>query len=338
MYRARDAPRAAGYVCAMPATAFLLAAGLGTRLRPLTNHLPKPLVPVCGVPMLDFALAHVRAHGHAEVIVNAHWLPEAVEAWARGHRDVHVSVELPEVLGTGGGLKAVRDRLAERFVIVNGDVISDVDLTALMARVRPGGAAMALRHAPEAGGYGIVAADATGTLVRLVDVARAVAEGPVDETTHFTGIHAMDRRMLDLVPDGFACVVRTAYRAVVPQRLVGTLVHDGLWLDIGDPAGYLAANLAALRGDLALPLDPFDRAAAWRSSRGSAGDPPGPGRCWVGPRARVTGAFLDDAVIGARARVADGVTVRRSVVWDDCVVEDDVEDAIVYPGGVLRAG
>lgn len=320
----------------MSATAFVLAAGLGTRLRPLTHHLPKPLVPVCGVPMLDYTLAHVRAHGHQEVIVNAHWLPETVAAWAHAHPGVSVSVELPAVLGTGGGLRAVRDRLAPRFVIVNGDIVSDVDLTALAAAVRPGGAAMALRRAPEAARFGVVATDTTDTVVRLVDVAQADAIGAVDPSRHFTGVHAMDRDMLAHVPDGFACVIRTAYRAVVPQRRVGAVYHAGTWLDVGDPVTYLEASLAALRGDLVLPLNPFARAAAWRSADDAAGDPPGPGRCWIGPGARVRGARLDDAVIGAGAIVADGVSVTRSVVWDGCVVEEDVEDTIVYPGGRLK--
>ena len=83
-------------------TAFLLAAGFGTRLRPLTLVRPKPLLPVCGIPMLDYALAHVRKHGHEHVIVNAHYLWQQVAAWA-DLNDVTLQVELPIVLGTGGG-------------------------------------------------------------------------------------------------------------------------------------------------------------------------------------------------------------------------------------------
>ena len=107
-------------------TAFLLAAGFGTRLRPLTLVRPKPLLPVCGIPMLDYALAHVRKHGHDQVIVNAHYLWQQVAAWA--DRDgVTLQVELPIVLGTGGGLRAASETLAERVVIVNADILSDVN-------------------------------------------------------------------------------------------------------------------------------------------------------------------------------------------------------------------
>ena len=113
-------------------TAFLLAAGFGTRLRPLTLARPKPLLPVCGIPMLDFALAHVRDHGHTKVMVNAHYLWEQVAVWAERH-GVTLQVELPIVLGTGGGLRAALDQLGDSVVIVNADILSDVDLTALVA-------------------------------------------------------------------------------------------------------------------------------------------------------------------------------------------------------------
>ena len=109
------------------ATAFLLAAGFGTRLRPLTEVVPKPLLPVCGIPMLDYALAHVRAHGHTDVIVNAHHLWHDVGSWASDN-DVILRVEEPLILGTGGGLRATLDDLEEPVVVVNADILSNVDL------------------------------------------------------------------------------------------------------------------------------------------------------------------------------------------------------------------
>src|SRR5690606_10371433 len=139
-------------------------------------------------------------------------------------------IETPAILGTGGGLRFARGHLAERFAVVNADVLTDVDLRALLDLVPAGGAAMALRpHAADAARYGVVAADATGTVVRLADVASASPAGVVRDDTHFTGLHALDRSTLALVPDGEACVVRTAYRALVPQRRVRALRHTGTW-------------------------------------------------------------------------------------------------------------
>ncbi len=216
----------------MKATAFLLAAGLGTRLRPLTLTTPKPLLPVRGVPMLDHVLAHVRAHGHDEVVVNAHWLGEQVVDWARGKPGVRVVVEQPEILGTGGGLRNARHLLAERFVVVNGDILCDVDLTALTAVDAP--AVMALR--PQA------SPQHTGVSLDEQGVVRGIAGvvGEADARLHFTGVHALRREVLEHVPDGMSCIVRTAYRALIPRGEVRGVVHTGAWTDIGTLAEYEA--------------------------------------------------------------------------------------------------
>ncbi|MCB9683060.1 MAG: NDP-sugar synthase [Alphaproteobacteria bacterium] len=318
--------------------AFVLAAGFGTRLQPLTHHRPKPLVPVCGVPMLAYALALCARHDLRRVVVNAHHLADQIGAWHgrqltdHGPVDVHVAVEAPEILGTGGGLRAVRDRLAPAFAVVNADVLSNVDLTALRAAVRPGGAAMALRP-HEADRFGHVSADASDTVVELVDLAAATPHGDVRRDTHFTGLHALHRDALDLVPDGPACIVRTAYRALVPQRRVAALRHAGTWLDVGDPAAYLAANLAVLTTHLALPLDPTAHAAWARLARGAVGEVPDGvevvGTAWVGPGADVgRGVVLHDSVVGPGAVVPDGTRLTRCVVWD----------GVVIPAGTWRDG
>lgn len=316
-------------------TAFVLAAGLGTRLRPLTDHRPKPLVPVCGVPLLAYALASCRAHGLLDVIVNAHWLAEQIEAWA-GEREgarVTVSTERPDILGTGGGLKAVEGLLAERFVVLNGDVLADVDLTALLAAVPDGGQALVLRpHRSDADRYGHVSADSTGTVVRMRDFARTEPVGELVDDTHFTGIHALHRGMLaDAIP-GFSCILRTASTARIDRRLIRGVRYDGPWLDIGDPEAYLATNLALLRREVPLALDPFTRAGPVPDGVTVRGP------VWVGPGATVApGAILDHAVIGAGARVGP-VPIVRSVVWDGVTVDAGLTDAVAHDGGVLAVG
>lgn len=328
----------------MAATAFVLAAGLGTRLRPLTLHRPKPLVPVCGVPMLEYAIAGCARHGHSEVVVNAHYLAEQLVARAGSRRGITVKVVVEDtILGTGGGLRNARGLLAERFVVVNADVLSDVDLGALVARVPDGGMAMALRHhADDAARYGVVAMDESGVVVRLTTVASAEPVGAVDPSTHFTGIHALDRAVLDRVPEGEQCIVRTAYRELVPQRRVAGFVHRGTWLDVGDPQAYLAANLAVLTTTLAVPLDPVRYAACARMARGQMGQAPlgvrVDGSVWIGQGARVApGARLTDCVIGPGAVVPSDAELTRCVVWDDCVVPSgELTDAVVFDGGVLR--
>ncbi len=305
-------------------TAFLLAAGYGTRLRPLTAVRPKPLLPVCGVPMLDHALAHVRAHGHTRVLVNAHHLWEQVAAWAEAE-GVELQVELPEILGTGGGLRAARERLAERFVVVNADVLSDVDLTALVAACPQDGAAMALRSDPNAERIGPVEANADGRVVRITSVVPGVGGIP---GTHFTGVHVLSRSALEMVPpEGLQCIVRTGYRQLVGVGRVQSISHTGAWFDIGTPAAYLEANLALLSGSLHAPVDPW--------TRGTTG---GDG-CWVGVGATLRGSATR-SVIGARAVVPQGSSITECVVWDGVTVPaGEHRRAVFYGAGdVLQIG
>lgn len=296
--------------------------------------------------MLAYSLAACARHGLRDVVVNAHWLAPQIEAWV-GEREgvhVHVSVELPDVLGTGGGLKAVADQLAQRFAVVNADVLCDLDLSALLAAVPPGGAAMALRPDPaDAPRYGIVAADATSHVVELVKVAQAHAEGVVDRTTHFTGLHAMDRDALDRVPEGFQCIIRTAYKELVPERLVTAVIHRGVWLDVGDPAAYLEANVAVLAGGLNLPLNPHSRAAFSKSLLHERGDRSVlngatlDGPVWVGEGAQIGGSVrLKNVIIGHGAHVPAGSQLHDVVVWDGVhVPEGGLHRAVVHDGGVL---
>lgn len=220
----------------MSATAFVLAAGLGTRLRPLTLQTPKPLLPVGGRPILDLVVDRLRAAGHGEIVVNAFWLADQIVAWGEGRPGITVVVESPAILGTGGGLRNARPLLAERFVVVNGDILSDVDLGALWAIDAP--AVMALRpqavrvHTPVAMRDSIV----TGI---------AGVVGEADGAWHFTGVHALRRDVLDLVPEGEQCVIRTVYRDLIPRGVVRGLVHEGDWTDIGTPAEYAAVASGA---------------------------------------------------------------------------------------------
>lgn len=326
---------------------FLLAAGFGTRLRPLTNHRPKPLTPVCGIPMLDHAAALLQRAGIDSAVVNAHWLPEQIEAWAASHAmDLFVSVEAPDILGTGGGLRAALGELADPFVVVNGDILSDVDVLALLDAA--GGdalAAMALRHRDPDQTYGQVLSDQAGVVVDLVGLAAAAPEGPVRTGTHFTGVHALRHELVRRLPDqGESCIVRQAYVSAIGERRVRATQHDGTWFDVGTPGAYLEANLRACRGELVLPIDPLERAAFACRPDAQVGDPPAGvtihGSVWIGPGAEIAPSAVlgPDVVVGAGARIGAGARLARSVVWDGCAVpqDADLDAAIVYDGGILE--
>jgi len=301
-------------------TAFLLAAGLGTRLRPLTATRPKALLPVCGVPMLDYALALVRKHGHRDVIVNAHHHWQQIAAWA-SQNDVEIQVELPDVLGTGGGLRAALERLAEVVTIVNADILASHDLSALAAAVPTGGAAMILREAPDAASIGPVERDAQGTVVRITGVVPSPRGIP---GTHFTGIHAMHRDAVARIPEGVQGVIETAYKELVPLGKVRAVLEPGAtWFDVGTPAAYLAANLAVLRGEIAVPLDPW--------TRGTRN-----GTSWVGAGVVIRGE-IESCAIGPGVTIHDGASLERCVVWEGATVLPGIyEDSILFETNVLE--
>jgi mannose-1-phosphate guanylyltransferase len=286
-----------------PFRAFLLAAGLGTRLRPLTDLHPKPLLEVGGLTLLDRCLALLAVHGVAphEVLVNAHHLWEQVAAWAEA-RGVGLQVELPEVLGTGGALRAARDRLAPEVVVLNGDILCDVDLGALLAALPADGAALALREDPRLGAAAPVEADAAGVVTRMRDFAGA--PGPGRPGTHFTGVYAISRSVIDRVPPGAACILRSAVAEILPTRRVRAVLHRGLWEDIGAPAQLLDAQLLAARSPGGLP------GGVGPGYRGLPYD------VLLGPGAHVAeGARLRGCVIGAGAQVAAGASLDGCAVW-----------------------
>ena len=327
-------------------TAFLLAAGFGTRLRPFTECVPKPLVPVCGVPMLDYVMSHCSAYGLTDVVVNAHHLPEQIYRWADDRRtsDVRITVsnEQPDILGTGGGLKNVAAHLSSEIVVLNGDVLTDVDLSQMVNGVPDDGAIMVLRpnEYDATHRYGIVATDEENCVIDLKKMALAEPVGTTRWDSHFTGIHALKKSVLGRVPDGFGCIVRTAYIELVPMRRIAATHHDGIWLDVGDPKAYLETNLAVLRGDVRLHLDPSEKAAVFTRTGQSIPDSDVRviGALWVGHDVN-WGQDIQcrDSVIGDGAILSDGVDLEECVVWSHATVPKGTWKRCVFYGDEMMS-
>jgi mannose-1-phosphate guanylyltransferase len=306
-------------------TVFLLAAGFGTRLRPLTNHRPKPLLPLMGRPMLDYALAHLKEAGHTSFLVNAHHLWEQIAEWATIN-GAEIQVELPEVLGTGGGLKVAQDKMALKFLIWNGDIISDIDPNALLDACPDNGAGMVLCYKDVLGKTPQLLFNDSGIITRIGN--KCVPEGAPelpdgDNGWHFSGIHALSRSSLQHIPDGFQDVIKTVYQELIAQKQVGSTQHTSTWFDAGFPNEYLKANLDALNGRIPLSIDPW--ANAQDGFEGS----------WVHKSAVVRGS-LTNTIIGADAVVAEGAVLDSCVVWDGVEVPaGEYFQCVFYDGGRL---
>jgi len=306
-------------------TVFLLAAGFGTRLRPLTNHRPKPLLPLMGRPMIDYSLHWLKSQGHRSFIINAHHLWKHVAKWA-SQQDIEIQVEIPEILGTGGGLKAAEPKMADRFIIWNGDIISDIDIGALLEACPIDGASMALLHQEELGKTTRLLANDNGTIQRIGSICATndAPEMPASKNgIQFSGIHAMSKQSLKLIPTGFQCVIRTAYKELVPAHKVQSIMHSGTWFDTGLPREYLKANLQALRGDLSLGID------VWSEAK------PDYEHSWAHQDSIVNGS-IHHSIIGKGAHIPSKTDLDSCVVWDGIDVPvGTFKNCIFYDGGVL---
>jgi mannose-1-phosphate guanylyltransferase len=223
--------------------AMILAAGYGTRLRPLTYLLPKPVMPVCNKPLIAYAVDNLLHAGIDEIIVNLHHLPDAIQSYlADTYEDVtfHFSLE-HEILGTGGGVRHVRHLLEtdDEFLLVNGDTLQWPDFEAIVRarREHDALAALSLRHAP---------ANDRFTAVWL-DQGRITGFGEGHgEPLMFAGTHAISSRVFRHMPDGeeFSIVDHVYARMLDTETIAGIVDDNARWFDIGTPQRYLAASRA----------------------------------------------------------------------------------------------
>lgn len=221
----------------------ILAAGHGTRLAPVTDHLPKPLLPVPGGTVLDRAVAAVVAAGVAQIAVNTHHLGDRVAAHlaARDDADRFTICHEPEILGTGGALDGAREFLAgaDRFLLHNGDVLSDVDLGPLLAEHRRTGA-LATLVLVDWPAVNSVETDADGAVLNLAGKPFASRGGKM---LTYAGIGAFDRALLDDIGPGFSSLVDPLARAIAanPGSVRAHVPTDPGWSDLGTLARWLDA-------------------------------------------------------------------------------------------------
>ncbi|MFO0775816.1 MAG: nucleotidyltransferase family protein [Nitrospiraceae bacterium] len=238
--------------------AMILAAGLGTRLRPLTNTTPKPLLSVGGTPLIVWNLLLLRRHGLRDVLINLHYLGAQIEqALGDGSRygmRIAYSHE-PVILGTGGGLKQAESWFGgESVVVVNGDTLVEIDLGEVCARHRERRATvtMVLREDPEAVRWGLVEMDAQQRVHRINGKGSIGTAAPVQRM--FAGLHVFEPRVLQrLPPAGTESSVIEAYTGALAdgELIVGYDVR-GYWSDVGTPERYAQAERDVAVGLIAL--------------------------------------------------------------------------------------
>jgi mannose-1-phosphate guanylyltransferase len=311
----------------------ILAAGLGTRMRPLTHLLAKPALPVLNRPLIVSTLERLAAHGVTDVVVNLHHLPQTVRhAVAQaGDLGLRVTYSLERtILGTGGGPRRLRRFFGdEPFLLVNGDMLFDLDLTRLLARHRAVGAlaTLALRRNPNPRVYAPVVTRGDGRIVWLPGVRRRRA----GRVWLFAGIHVMEPSLLDRLPAGPSDSIRDLYAPLVErdQCLLGVPLR-GPWFDLGTPELYRRGQLALLRQKRRRPgsnlIDARAVVAQDALVRGSV----------IGSGAFVASrACVSRSILWPGARVGEGAIVRNAVVATRAQIGRGARllDGVAVPGG-----
>ncbi len=315
----------------------------------MTLARPKPVVPLLNVPFLHYQLALLRRHGVSEIVLACSYRVEAVQAQLGDGRQLGVTLRYAleaEPLGTAGGAKHAATLARGRLLVLNGDVLTDVDLTAMTRfhEARGARATIFLTSVEDPGPYGLVETEPDGRVRRFVEKPRP---DQIITRTINAGIYLLERELLDLIPSGRSVSMEhDVFPALLEHRTpFYGFVAQAYWLDIGSPDRYRQAQIDLLKGAVDTSITP-----------------PGTrrGDVWVGadvsiaPSARVAGpAVVGSAVrlepessvgpwsvLGDRVRIGRGSRVEGAVLWEDVRVEDDavVRECVVGSRAVIGRG
>jgi mannose-1-phosphate guanylyltransferase len=306
--------------------AILLAGGKGTRLRPLTVHTPKPIVPIFNRPFLYYQIDLLRQVPEIdEAILSLNYQPRRIEELfgqgeGLGLRLRYVVEPMP--LGTGGAIRYAGDQLTESVVVFNGDVLTEVDLGAVLRlhRERKAKATIVLTPVENPRAYGLVETDAAGNVVRFLE---KPGDDQITCNTINAGIYVLEPDTFDRIPKDTAWSIERSYFPSLIERgeTFVAYVYDGYWIDIGTPAKYMQVHRDIMDGRYSAP--PFDG---------------GGSRAWVSEQARVEEGvelqgpcFVDEgAVLKAGARVLPYSVIGRHTHVDEAAV---IDGSIVWPNG-----
>ncbi|MFY9780139.1 MAG: NDP-sugar synthase [Candidatus Baltobacteraceae bacterium] len=319
--------------------AIILVGGEGTRLRPLTYGTPKPMVPLLGVPFLERTLYRLHEAGIDDVVLAAGYMPKAItehlgDGSRLGMRLTYVIEASP--LGTAGALRNVAELIHGTFFVLNGDVLTSLDLRAMLAchREKGGVGVLHLIRVEDPSAFGCVVHDAAGRVTQFVEKPGR-GEAPTDEVN--AGTYLLERSVLDAIPQGRNVSIEreTFPRLLAADAALYAYVTEDYWLDLGRPEHYIQAHRDVLAGKLRLApsADPAASSGSLLSpdegALHSTIRPP----VYAGEGATIDASAVVGpyTVLGERSHVGPEAEVRGSVLWDGVVVSGGarVYDAIL---------
>jgi mannose-1-phosphate guanylyltransferase/phosphomannomutase len=304
--------------------AVVMAGGEGSRLRPLTSTIPKPLVPVAGRPIMEHILLHLRRHQLRDVVATVQYMGASIRNYFGDGSEQGVALTYSvedSPLGTAGSVMLARQQLSDTFVVISGDSLTDIDLgaAARFHRERKAIATIVLKPVPNPLEYGVVAVDEGGAVQRFIE---KPSWGEVISDLANTGIYILDPAVFEFFRPG---EVTDWSGDVFPKLLkegehVFGWVADGYWEDVGSHSAYVKANFDCLEGRVKVQL-PGDRVNenTWLHPDAEISDGAridGPALVGAGATVRAGAWINGPAIIGAYTTVDSGVKVSNSIVWD----------------------
>jgi len=296
--------------------AMILAAGFGTRLRPLTNTVPKPMVPILNRPILEHTIHLLRTHGICDITVNLHHLPEMIQQYFGDGKDFGVQLHWshePEILGTAGGIKKAQEFLeGESFLVINSDVVVDIDLSKVISFHKAQGSALTLvvREGDSPEQCDPIEVDENDRIVHMVG---ASSMNLPDDTTRvlFTGIQVMEPDIFDRIPENkFYGTTTDVFPGMLEDELpMFVCWHSGYWKDIGTIQSYLDVHKDMLDGriDGGFPIENNNPAGGHLTQPILIGK-----NCKIADTAKV-GPY---AVLGDNCTVGDHAVIEHSICWE----------------------
>ena len=297
--------------------AMILAAGFGTRLRPLTNKVPKPMVPILNRPILEHTIHLLRTHGICDIVVNLHHLPAMITDFFSDGKEFGVNLHWshePEILGTAGGIKQAQQWLdGESFLVINSDVVVEIDLSKVLAFHKAKGSALTLvvREGDSPEQCDPIEVDENDRIVHIVG---ASSMNMPDDTTRvlFTGIQVMEPEIFDRIPENkFYGTTTDVFPGMLADELPMFVTwHHGYWKDIGTIQSYLDVHQDLLDGRMegGLPIENNNPANGHLTQPVLIGK-----NCRIADTAKI-GPY---AVLGDNCTVGDHAVIEHSICWND---------------------
>jgi mannose-1-phosphate guanylyltransferase len=318
--------------------ALILAGGEGTRLRPLTTKIPKPVVPLANRPFISYMLDWLERHGFDDVVMSCGFLAEGVRAVLGSGDRAGITiryVDEPAPLGTAGPVKLAEPMLDERFAVLNGDILTDIDLSSVVRFHEERGARVTLTLTPvsDPSSYGVILTDVEGRVEAFIEK----PQGEAPSNLINAGIYVLEREVVSAIPsDRAVSFEREVFPSLVGADLYG-VERGGYWLDIGTLDRYLQATRDILNGNVGTVVTPGFGPGTQVDSSALVFDPALTGEsCRIDAEAELG----PDSTLGDRCAVAPGAVVRDSALHEGVTVAEGamVVGSIVGAGAAVAAG